>query len=111
MEKFDVIMIIGFVCAAVLITLFVWHQRTKVVQWLVWAVSEAEKKIGKKTGQLKLYTVYAWFCKEFPKFAAVVPFSWFSSWVDIALKTMKAWIDSGSPIAQYITGRDGKDNG
>ena len=90
--------IIGIICLAYIFT----QQKSKVIKWLVWAASEAQKELGEHTGQLKLHTVYAWFCKQFPIVAAVLPFSVFSSWVDVALSTVKDWLNSGSPIGNYI---------
>lgn len=104
----DIIVIVICSLAVIALVYLMIHQRGKVLKWLIWAVSEAEKTIGEKTGELKLYTVYNWFCERFPKFAAIVPFWFFSKWVDIALKTMKDWIKANNPIAQYITGKDNK---
>lgn len=109
MNASDIIVIVIAALLIVAIIILTVRERRKVIKWLIWAVSAAEKEIGKKTGQLKLFTVYSWFCERFPKFATVVPFSVFSKWVDLALKTMNQWIDSGSPIGKYITGKEKKD--
>lgn len=83
------------------------NQRKKVIEWLKWAVTEAEKEYGSKTGQLKLRQVYDWYIDKFPVISTILPFSVFSSWVDVALKTMKEWIDVHSSkynpqITMYI---------
>lgn len=57
-------------------------------QWLRYAVIEAEKKLGKGTGQLKLRTVYDWAVVKFPWVAIIITFEQFSMWVDEALDWM-----------------------
>ena len=99
--------VILVIAAAYLIT----NQRTKVIEWLKFAVVEAEKLLGSGTGQLKLRQVYDWFCEKFPTTAALLPFAVFSAWVDVALETMKRWLELGNPIGDYILGKDGGDNG
>ncbi|MBP3855440.1 MAG: hypothetical protein IK990_07520 [Ruminiclostridium sp.] len=86
------------------------NQRTKVKEWLKYAVVEAEKLLGSGTGQLKLRTVYDWFCSKFPTTAALLPFPVFSAWVDVALETMRHWLEVGNPIGDYILHKEG-DNG
>lgn len=41
-------------------------QIDKVKEWLLWAVTEAEKELGSGTGQLKLRQVYDLFVQRFP---------------------------------------------
>ena len=77
-------------------------QREKVQQWLLYAVSEAEKQLGSGTGQLKLATVYNMFLLTFPKIAKVMPFAVFSALVDKALETMEDMIKNNSTIAKVI---------
>ena len=82
------------------------NQRRKVLNWLRYAVSEAEKMLGSGTGQLKLHEVYDWFCDKFHIISSVIPFWIFSKWVDIALDTLNDWMNSNDNIEQYIaTGR------
>jgi hypothetical protein len=61
----------------------------KIKQWLLWAVTEAEKEFGSGTGQLKLAKVYDMFVTRFPKLQVIVPFSLFSKLVDEALEIME----------------------
>lgn len=81
------------------------NQRKKVLEWLKAAVTEAEKELGEKTGQLKLRTVYDWFIQKFPIIATVLPFSVFSAWVDIALDTMEEWLKNES-VKTYVRGEE-----
>lgn len=96
--------IIGGIIAVIIIVYLALNQRAKVIEWLKYAVTEAEKQLGGGTGQLKLRLVYDWFVKQFPAVAAVVPFAVFSAWVDVALDTMKKWLDDNKNFANYIGG-------
>ena len=96
--------VVGVIVIAYLIT----NQKSKVKEWLKYAVSEAEKQLGGGTGQLKLRLVYDWFVEKFPAIAAVVPFKVFSAWVDEALETMKKWLEAGNKIGDYIISKDGE---
>lgn len=100
----------GVILIGVIVYLAV-NQKAKIIEWLKWAVVEAEKLLGSGTGQLKLRQVYDWFCEKFPFIAAILPFQVFSAWVDVALETMKKWLEVGNPIGSYILGKDGGDNG
>ena len=94
---------IGALILIAVIVYMVTQQRTKCLEWLKYAVSEAERLLGEKTGQLKLRFVYDWFCEKFSVIAAIVPFKVFSAWVDVALETMRHWLEVGNPIGDYIT--------
>jgi len=84
------------------------NQRAKVREWLIWAVTRAEKELGGGTGQLKLRQVYDWFVTKFPALSAVLPFKVFSTWVDVALEKMKTMLSNNASVANYIEG--GADN-
>lgn len=75
--------------------------------WLVWAVSEAEKVLGSGTGQLKLRYVYDAAVMRFPIVAKFMPFSMFSKMVDAALKVMHEMIENNAKIAESITNIEG----
>ena len=74
--------------------------------WLVWAVSEAEKVLGSGTGQLKLRYVYDAAVLRFPIMAKLMPFSVFSKLVDAALVTMREMIEKNKSIAEVITNKE-----
>ena len=90
--------IVGIIAAVYLIV----NQRHKVIEWLKYAVTEAEKLLGEKTGQLKLRQVYDWFVQKVPFVAAVLPFKIFSRWVDIALETMRKWLEDNKQVLNYV---------
>ncbi len=79
--------------------------------WLVWAVSEAEKVLGSGTGQLKLRLVYDMAVARFPIVAKLIPFKLFSNMVDAALKIMNEMIKNNASIAEAITNQiEGEDD-
>lgn len=81
-------------------------QKNNIIEWLLWAVSEAEKSLGSGTGQLKLRQVYDWFVKQYPIISKIIPFCVFSQWVDIALGEMKHMLEANRNAATYIGGDD-----
>lgn len=80
------------------------EQVTSVKEWLLIAVTEAEKALGGGTGQLKLRQVYDLFVQRFPWIAKVVAFSTFSLWVDEALEQMKNMLAQNTAAAAYVEG-------
>lgn len=71
--------------------------------WLVWAVSEAERALGNGTGQLKLRYVYDAAVVRFPIMAKLIPFAAFSKMVDAALDVMRDMVENNTNIAAAIT--------
>ena len=83
------------VCAAAAGTVrLIRNERRSVREWLLFAVSEAEKLLGGKTGALKLRKVFGAFVETFPVFSAFISFDTFSGWVDTALEDMRALLKS-----------------
>lgn len=74
-----------------------------VKEWLKWAVTEAERALGSKTGQLKLRLVYDMFCERFPEVAKYVSFETFSGWVNEALEWMKKQMESNDAVRCYVS--------
>ena len=81
-------------------------QLAKVREWLLWAVTEAEKELGGGTGKLKLRTVYDAFLTKFPWLAPVIPFEQFSGLVDDALVEMRKLLADNKAVQQMVTGED-----
>lgn len=79
-------------------------QLAKVREWLLWAVTGAEKELGGGTGKLKLRQVYDLFIVRFPWLAKVVPFELFSSMVDDALKEMREMLETNPAAAALVSG-------
>lgn len=75
-----------------------------IKEWLLYAVIEAEKELGEKTGALKLRLVYDRAVEKFEWIATVVTFEVFSEWVDEALDRMKNMLNSNKVVANYVEG-------
>lgn len=80
------------------------EQLDKVREWLLYAVTEAEKDLGGGTGQLKLRQVYDLFTVRFPWLVKVIAFSTFSDLVDDALVEMRAMLSQNEAIQEYVAG-------
>ena len=78
------------------------EQIGKIKEWLLYAVTEAEKELGGGTGQLKLRQVYDLFVQRFPAVAAVISFDTFSGWVDEALEQMREMLAKNEHAAAYV---------
>ena len=79
-------------------------QLDKVREWLLWAVTEAEKNLGGGTGKLKLRQVYDLFVTRFPWLARIVPFDLFSSLVDDALEDMRDMLKTNQAVKAHVNG-------
>lgn len=76
--------------------------------WLLWAVSEAEKTLGSKTGELKLMYAYDLAVARFPILSKLIPFNIFASMVDGALDIMREMIEENEAINKAITSGKGE---
>ena len=81
-------------------------QMENVRQWLLGAVTAAEKELGGGTGKLKLRTVYDAFLTKFPWLAPVIPFEQFSGLVDDALVEIRKLLADNKAVQQMVTGED-----
>ena len=79
-------------------------QLAKVREWLLWAVTEAEKELGCGTGKLKLRQVYDLFVTRFPWLAKIVSFELFSDMVDDALDEMREMLQNNKAVQQLVEG-------
>ena len=95
-----IMIILGVVITVVMIAGGIYVMGFK--NWLVWAVTEAEKTFGSGTGQLKLRYAYELAIKRFPTIAKFIPFSLFAKMVDEALVTMRKMIENNGKIANVI---------
>ena len=76
-----------------------------VREWLLMAVTEAERELGGGTGQLKLRFVYDRFVVRFPWLAKTISFVWFSTLVDEALVGMKDMLANNDAVKEYVNGK------
>lgn len=79
-------------------------QLSKVREWLLWAVTEAEKELGSGTGKLKLRQVYDLFLMRFPWLVKIVSFEIFSELVDEALVEMRELMKQNSAVKSLVNG-------
>lgn len=75
--------------------------------WLVYAVSEAEKALGGGTGKLKIRYAYDLAIKQFPVIAKIIPWNLFSWLIDSALVIMREMISENKNIAEVIEQKSG----
>lgn len=75
---------------------------SKVREWMLWAVTKAEKEYGSGTGQIKLRAVYDLFLAKFPKLSIFVSFDTFSVWVDIALDKMREMLETNPAVNKLV---------
>ena len=80
------------------------NQRKNIKEWLLYAVVEAEKQLGSKTGKIKLRQVYNEFIKAFPVISKLIKFEYFSKLVDLALIEMKKLLNTNINCKDYVEG-------
>ena len=103
------ILLLGIAAIAVVIYLIVKFfklpresQITKIKEWLLYAVTEAERELGSGTGQLKLRYVYDMFVTKFPYLVKFVSFEYFSFLVDEVLIKFKELFKNNTAVKQYV---------
>lgn len=79
-------------------------QLDKVKEWLLYAVTEAEKELGGGTGQLKLRYVYDMFLAKFPWLVNVVSFDTFRDLVDETLVDMREMLQKNQAVKALVSG-------
>ena len=77
-------------------------QITKIKEWLLFAVTEAERELGSGTGQLKLRYVYDMFVTKFPFLVKFISFEYFSFLVDEVLVKFKEMFKNNAAVKQYV---------
>jgi hypothetical protein len=78
-------------------------KKERIIQWLIYACSQAEISYGAKTGSLKLKSVWSEFIKAFPVIAKLISYEKFSKLVDEALVEMKKMIENNDVIKSIIS--------
>lgn len=102
-----VIIVLGAIHVKDFLSLSSEAQLNKVKEWLLYAVTIAEKEYGNQTGKIKLRYVYDLFIQKFNWLAKVVDFNTFSKWVDDALVEMKGLITTNKAINKLVTDKSG----
>lgn len=83
-------------------------QKEKVKEWLLYAVTMAEKELGGGTGQIKLRYVYDMFVARFTWIAKAVSFERFSDMVDGSLDKMKELLEKNKAVQDLVNGEAGE---
>ena len=86
-------------------------QMIKVREWLLWAVTGAEKDLGGGTGKLKLRQVYDLFVTRFSWLARIISFDLFSDMVDDALEDMREMLKNNKAVKELVEGGGADDAG
>lgn len=81
-------------------------QIAKIKEWLLYAVTMAEKEFGDGTGQIKLRSVYDLFITRFPFAAKLVSFELFSTWVDEALDSMRGMLETNEKVKALVVEKE-----
>ena len=81
-------------------------QLDKVREWLLFAVTQAEKELGGGTGQIKLRYVYDMFVVKFPSLVKFISFETFSFMVDEALIKMRHLLQTNEKVEKYVEGNE-----
>ena len=75
---------------------------SKVKEWLLYIVAEAERILGSGTGALKVKFVYNEFINTFPVISKFLSFDKFSKLVDVVLKEFNEILENNQAISDYI---------
>lgn len=101
--------IIFAIFAAAVVAAVIWlavNEKRRLAEWLLLAVTDAEKSLGAGTGQLKLRRVYDWFTDKFTVVSLFIGFEQFSGLVDIALEKMRTMLAENIAAADYVKEKD-----
>lgn len=80
------------------------QQLNNLREWLLYAVTRAEKELGSGTGTLKLRYVYDLFTIKFPWLVRLISFEKFSELVDDALDEMQFILSINESVEEYVAG-------
>lgn len=111
-ENWYVILAVVAILTVSIYTVYVFVKRPRneqinaVREWLLYAVIEAEKQFGSKTGELKLRYVYNMFIERFGFLSDIITFEMVSTLVDEALEKMEKML-SNEAVENYV-GRPAK---
>lgn len=105
-------LIIGIACLIAMVMVAVINfvkagkekQLATIKEWLLLAVTEAEKELGSNTGQLKLRMVYSQFIDKFKYMSLLITFDEFSLLVDDALDKMRDMLNSNQAVKELVVG-------
>lgn len=85
-----------------LIAIFIFAQKKRIKEWMLWAVSKAEIYLGTGTGKIKLRFVYDMFISRFKFISVFMTFDRFSKMVDSALDSLKELMDKDIDVELLV---------
>lgn len=94
--------IASFILLIVSIVFFLAVRKKNIIEWLVCMCAHSEMTYGSGTGYLKLRDVYTEFVKQYPVLGIIMPFDYFSSLVDKALKLLKEKLAENEAICDLV---------
>lgn len=108
--------VIFFVAALIIAIGFVYNfismsyeeRNKKIKEWLLYAVTIAEKELGSGTGQIKLRFVYNMFLDKFKFLSKIITFTKFSKLVDEALEKFREMIENNDNLKSYVEEKKGE---
>ncbi len=95
---------LSLVLLAVSLVFFLLVRRKNIIEYLVCACAQAEMTYGSGTGYLKLREVYTDFVNSYPWLSVILPFDYFSSLVDKALKKLNEKLAENEEICEIVVG-------
>ena len=81
-------------------------QINSLKEWLLYAISIAEKNFGSGNGEIKLRYVYDLFLKAFPALTDYISFENFSKLVDNSLDELEKLLENNNVINELVTGKN-----
>lgn len=100
-----VVIIIGAVSVYTFLCYPTEKRKQKIKEWLLYAVTIAEKELGGGTGKIKLRTVYDMFITKFPFISRMLSFEKFSILVDEALVDMRAMLVTNAAAKEFVSSK------
>ena len=80
------------------------EQLKSLKEWMLWAVTKAEKELGSGTGKLKLRYVYDMFITKFPWLRNTISFEIVSMMIDDALEEMRIMLERNKAVKDFVSG-------
>ena len=95
--------LVGLIALVIAVGIYLFQtDKKRVLEWLLGAVTFAEKELGSGTGKLKLRSVYDAFITKFPVLSKVISFKTFSGLVDKALEQMKDILSNNIAVQNFV---------
>ena len=100
------LVVLFMLCVKRLIDMPTEEQIDQVMKWLLWAMAQAEMKLGSGTHRLKLSMVYDMFVERFPWLAKTISFARFTKMVDKGLEELNNMIFTNEKVKDIVSGQN-----